>query len=499
MATQTQVNTARQALDDLWANPPARDNRFGNVLKSVAIRNIRGLSLTLEFRWPLTAIGGVNGSGKTTILQVCSAGYTRHGSGKRGYTLGRWIGPALAGESPAVTPTAEVTYAFWDTTPSVVVPYQLERTRWGYPRRGNPERNVRFVGITDFAPRIERLDRTHQNRARLNVLQTAQLDPRIVESVAGILGSPYDDAALHTVTTPAAQWTDVIPELTRDGSRYTESHMGAGEQKAVRLVQSLEELPERSLVLLEEPELTLHPDAQFGLAWYLMTLARRRGHQIIIATHSPHIFEALPTEARVLVVRDAAGTTVLHAVSQLSAARQLSHSVRTNRDLVFVEDAVAVRFVTEIFRRFAPDLLKGANIIALGNAADVQRMVARLRSQQVRAVGVRDPDQGQAADQGLFSLPGDVALEQLLLEHANVERAERLLAGIGQAAQRAAAHGQGYEGSAAAKRVFAALCTEMEMPAEFIADRLTLAWMDHPDWAGAAQQLAVALHGGLDV
>jgi predicted ATP-dependent endonuclease of OLD family len=38
--------------------------------------------------------------------------------------------------------------------------------------------------------------------------------------------------------------------------------MGAGEQKVVRLVQELERLPARSLILLEEPELTLHPDAQ---------------------------------------------------------------------------------------------------------------------------------------------------------------------------------------------------------------------------------------------
>jgi len=138
MANETDVNTARSALEAIWANPPARDQRFGNALKSVSLKNIRGLSVNVELQWPVVAIGGINGCGKTTILQVCSAAYTRPGTGKHHYTLGRWIGPALAGESPPITPPAEVRFGFWDTTPSLVAPYQVQRTRWGYPEARQP-------------------------------------------------------------------------------------------------------------------------------------------------------------------------------------------------------------------------------------------------------------------------------------------------------------------------------------------------------------------------
>jgi predicted ATPase len=493
MANETDVNTARSALDSIWNNPPARDQRFGNALKSVSLNNIRGLSVTVELQWPVVAIGGINGCGKTTTLQVCSAAYTKSGTGKHYYTLGRWIGPALAGETPPISHPAEIKFGFWDTTPSLVVPYQVERTRWGYPRRGNPERNVAFVGIANFAPRIERLDRTHQNRARLNILATQKLDPRLVESVSRILGNPYDEVAFHTVSAPNAKWRDEIPELARGGHRYTEGHMGAGEQKAVRLIQFIEQISDHSLVLLEEPELTLHPDAQFGLAWYLMTLAKRKGHQIIIATHSPYIFEALPTEARVLLMRDNAGVAVLHSVTHLSAARELSASVRSNRDLVFVEDEVASRFLTEIWRRLAPDLLKSATIIQIGSSADVQRMVDRLRGQGVRAVGIRDPDQGDAPSQGLFSLPGDCSPEQLLLDDNNLGRAEKLLGGIKAAACRAKVQGHGYAGSEAAKRIFAGLCSELEMSSDFIADRLTLALLSETAWEEESKRLLVSL------
>jgi predicted ATPase len=110
----------------------------------------------------------------------------------------------------------------------------------------------------------------------LQITGTKELEPRVVESISKILGCSYEKAKLHTVSISKGQWSENLPELTRTGANYSEPHMGAGEQKVVRLVVSLENLPDKSLVLLEEPEITLHPDAQRGLAWYLMTLSRNQ-------------------------------------------------------------------------------------------------------------------------------------------------------------------------------------------------------------------------------
>jgi predicted ATPase len=489
VTTELDVVQARQRIDSVWENPPARNGRFGNALRSVTVSNIRGLDATVEFGWPVTAIGGPNGCGKTTLLQVCSAAFTKHGSGRRNYTLGRWIGPALLGESPPITPPARIAYSFADDTPSLDVPYQVERKRWGYPRRENPERHVEFVGIADFSPRIERQDRTHQNRARLHIHSTTNSDPRIVESISRILGSNYDASAHHRVSIQNAKWVDEIPQLTRDGYRYTESHMGAGEQKVVRLVHQLERIPERSLVLLEEPELTLHPDAQYGLAWYLMALASRRGHQVIFATHSFHMFEALPKAARVLLTRDKAGVAVLHGVHHLSAARALSSSVRSNLDLVLVEDEVAEHFLKEIFRKFSAPLLAATRIVPIGNFVDVQRMSDRFRHQGVRCIGVRDPDQAGNPAKGLFSLPGGQSPETLLLDPQNIARAEHFIHELGKAYDRAQAYGLGYSGAERAKRVFRALCSELYLQQEVVTDRLTLAWLAAEESQLACQDL----------
>jgi predicted ATPase len=471
---------------------------FGNVLRSVTINEVRGFSAAVELQWPVVAVGGANGSGKTTVLQAASAAYSEAGRGSRHYKLGRWIGPALQGETPAIGGNALIQYSFWDATPTFNVPYQPANTRWRYPRRGNPARRVYFVGAAQFSPRIERQDRTHQNRARLTIAETAQLGPRITESVSRILGAAYGEAVVHTVRVAGASWTDEIPQLQRGTARYTESHMGAGEQKIVRLVRFLESLPRNSLILLEEPELMLHPDAQRGLAWYLMTLARRNGHQIIIATHSPAIFEVLPAAGRVLLVRDRQGVTVLHGISHLTAARQLAGSVMTNQDMLFVEDMVAKRFLQEILRRFAPDLLRDAVMIDLGSAQDIQRMVARLRPQGVRAVAIRDGDHGEHAAAGLLAFPGGAAPETLLLEGANIARAETFIGGIRDAYERARVAGAGYAGTQQVKRIFGALAREAGLDPGFVSDRLTLAYLSDTGNATAAEELVRRIRTALD-
>ena len=265
--------------------------------------------------------------------------------------------------------------------------------------------------------------------------------------------------------------------------------MGAGEQKIIRLVNGLEALPERSLILLEEPEITLHPDAQRGLTWYLMTLSRRKGHQILIATHSQEIFQTLPIQGRILLVRDRHGNVqVLPKVKYLEAARELSSNVRSNKDLILVEDGTAKLLLTELLTRYNRKLKDSAEIVPVGNTKDVYRLVKIFRDQGINAIGVRDPDIGSNPDEGVFSLPGDMSPEELLLSKGNLNAASQHVDGLLEAYSRAEACGLGYEGSKRAKRIFEALPHEAGINENALTDRLTIAWLSNN--ATEAKQLA---------
>lgn len=351
------------------------------------------------------------------------------------------------------------------------------------------ERYVEFIGIAYFAPRIERRDRVHASRSKLEIKISEEIDIKTLQSISRVLGISYDEAKVHSVGTSAGQWTDILQALKRGDTVYTEPHMGAGEQKIVRLIQFLENLDKKSLILLEEPEITLHPDAQRGLAWYLMSLSRRRGHQIIITTHSNEIFEALPEQARILLIRGDNGVEVLHKAPYLRAARELSGSVKTNKDIILVEDTVAKTFLTEILRRHDRNLLEQSCIVPVGNTDDVQRMVNSFREQGVRVIGVRDPDIGENKTSGLLSLPGNKAPETLLLEPDNLDRAESLVNGIRNAFHRAKIQGLDLQGSKWSKKIFEALPNEAGLEPEKLTDRLTLAWFSEPVNDKAAREL----------
>jgi len=477
MASDQEIQQAIHNIHEKWSNPPARMGVYGNILKSVTIYNLRQMHIQVEFTWPVTAVGGVNGSGKSTVIQICSTAYSQI-KGGRYYRIGDWIRTALPGETPAIGPNAKVTFTFWDGTVGYEVPHTPARRRWKYPSRA-PLRHVVFLGITSFAPRIEKRDRLHLFRAQLEIKESHKIDDRIIQSVSRILGHTYQGGHIHTISSPGAKWSDKLPQIERAGSVYTEPHMGAGEQKVVRLVQTLEAIPDKSLIVLEEPEITLHPDAQRGLAWYLMALSARKGHQILIATHSSDIFDSLPKEARVLLIRSGAGVEALHNVPSLRAARELARTVNTNKCLILVEDLVAKSFLDEILRRHNRSLHVNSVIVPVGNTDDVYRMVIAFRKQGVKAIGVRDPDIGANEQDGLLALPGNKAPEALLLSDENVGKAEEFLSGIKDACDRARAVGLGRSGSAWAKSVFSALPSELTSTREAVADRLTLAWLSN--------------------
>lgn len=476
MATVADMSKEIGEISKVWGNPAARNGLFGNLLKSVHVSGVRGMTSTLEFTWPVTAIAGTNGSGKTTIIQLCSTAYVKPGGG-RNYKIGEWIRNALKDESPAFGDKSSVTFSFWNDAPGFDIPYRKERTRWEYPRRNNPERLVYFFGISTFAPRIERKDRLHAFRSQIEVRKSAPFDKRLIASLSKVLGVPYDSGTMHTVGLARGDWSDDLPLVKRGEYGYAEPHMGAGEQKVIRLMRALEALPSSSLVLLEEPEITLHPDAQRGLAWYLMNLARRKGHQIILTTHSAELFEALPDEARALIVRRKTGVDVIPRAPYIAAARELSGVAKTNRDVILVEDVVAKKFLTDILERCNVNLLRNASIVPVGNTHDVYQLVKTFRDEGVRAIGVRDPDIGEAPEQFIFSLPGDLAPEELLLAQANIEAAEDLINGVSDAFGRAKIAGIGMAGSKWAKKVFPALASEMGIEPEKLRDRLTIAWL----------------------
>ncbi|MBK9387521.1 MAG: ATP-dependent endonuclease [Planctomycetes bacterium] len=163
--------------------------------------------------------------------------------------------------------------------------------------------------------------------------------------------------------------------------------MGHGAQRAVQmaLVRVLADRQTRQggssqgtkLLLIDEPELYLHPNATYTLRDALRKLSAS-GYQVVFTTHSPMMVEEAVAESTAIVGKDASkGTfvrpTIKAAVANAikSAPHQASHLFSLNHasEILFANKVIIAEGKTE--RRLLPELfreIRGASARSLGIA-----------------------------------------------------------------------------------------------------------------------------------
>jgi Predicted ATP-dependent endonuclease of the OLD family len=184
--------------------------------------------------------------------------------------------------------------------------------------------------------------------------------------------------------------------------------MGAGIQSAivVALIQAYKELKRSGAILLiEEPEVYLHPHARRYFYSLLEDLAEQ-GNQIIYTTHSTE-FVNLPNYETICIVRKTAssGTTV-NQTSDLSISdgskeelKLLTQFDATRNELFFARKVLLVEGATErfslpyIFTLKGIDLnARGVSIIDSGSKENLEFIIKILKGFYIPFVVLHDED-----------------------------------------------------------------------------------------------------------
>lgn len=182
-------------------------------------------------------------------------------------------------------------------------------------------------------------------------------------------------------------------------------------------VCGLQNIPDNSLLIIDEVEASLHPKAQRRLVRFLLWLCRQRRIQIILSTHSPYILEELPEEARILLLPGKTATNVVYGASADFALSRIDEIPRPEL-FAFTEDRESTVLLREILASTTDgaDLLPRIAIIPVG-PANVVKIMGQLGANGAlpyRAVGVLDGDKD--ASVGCIRLPGGRAPERLVME-----------------------------------------------------------------------------------
>ncbi len=398
-----------------------RYSNYGACLRSIDIngfRGIEGLTITLDF--PVTAISGLNGAGKSTIGQLAVCAYRKPTTAidyKRQYVK-NFFPVSLADPSP-FSPGSNVVFHYetddYKRTQDVTI--SRKKSEWsGYKRQ--PERHCYYIGFTVYIPKVERRDISVYGGKKLTFTEKRELEPDVMKKMSRIVGHKYDAVNFQGVSHKSSK--SELGIASRLGYSYSENNMGFGEGRVLYTVDRLETSPEQSLFILEEPETSLHESAQHELAKYLIDVCHRRHHQIILSTHSSVILEALPAEARKLLTRDKDGVELRNKISS-NHVRSILSAGHVRNVYICVEDMFAKTLLTEVIRLKQKELLKSVAIHAIGDKDAVREAVNVLNKTGRKAIAVRDADVGPDKKNNLFSFPGTQPPELEVFQNGSVK------------------------------------------------------------------------------
>ena len=85
--------------------------------------------------------------------------------------------------------------------------------------------------------------------------------------------------------------------MKKNNLNYTEAFAGSGESRLIMLINDIVNADNNSLILIDEPEINLHPKAISRFQIFLLQQILNKNHQIVLTTHSHYLVNSLPKRA----------------------------------------------------------------------------------------------------------------------------------------------------------------------------------------------------------
>jgi len=137
---------------------------------------------------------------------------------------------------------------------------------------------------------------------------------------------------------------------------YSEAYAGSGETALAKLVHDLVNTENYSLILLDEPETSLHPSAQKRLLDFILEQIKRKKLQVVISTHSPDIIEGMPKES-IKILYEHSETGKIKIIEDVYSENAFIHIGRSFSDkkIIIVEDVLAKMIVERVIEELGDE------------------------------------------------------------------------------------------------------------------------------------------------
>lgn len=361
-------------------------NRYNKALHCIRISGANGLrgltDVEVKFHYPVTVICGQNGAGKTTILSLATLAYHAQ------------VGFHAKGGKNTITQEAGTYYTFQDffykgpgdgDFTGVTIEWQFfnhpakqitkNSNKWmHYERR--PKKAVQFLSTARIVSAIEQKGLRSKFKEDAAGFTRAPLDEKHMKYLSQILHRNYMQAEELTIKDSNIRTCNCNREAA-----YSSFNMGAGEDIIIELLAILQNMPPHSLVVIEEIEIGIHPEALRELAKIIQEISGKKNIQFIISSHSRDFIDSLPRKARILLQRFNDKTHITESPTTSYAMGMLRNAVEPELQIL-CEDEFAKKILTHAISR---TLRKRLHIAPIGSWSELARACCVLRQTSPRS------------------------------------------------------------------------------------------------------------------
>lgn len=280
-----------------------------NRLKNIKYKKFRNFyeDSELNFEFPLTILVGKNGSGKTTVMKSINI-------------LGKSQKPQ---------------YEFFETETDnsgvidALLEYKIDnenifytrisKNNWGFNKELENKLNIKYIQPKSIIGAIEKSflydsqgknskkelkvqyvikqsKKIKQNKLEKSVRKKEyNFSEKALKNINYILNKNIKEIKLLEHKYYSGTW-GISVIFKEEDKEYSEYNAGNGEFLVALMVNEILNTPSDSILLIDEPEISLHPGAQKRFIITLLKLIKERKLQVILGTHSNYIIENFSEE-----------------------------------------------------------------------------------------------------------------------------------------------------------------------------------------------------------
>ena len=353
---------------------------FNKVILDV-FRHVRNLKM--RFIHPITVISGSNRSGKTSVLMtIACSHYNFDRKDVANGTWGRATWSHLVRFTNHDNQTEDWEYHIEyreGRRAREARGYRKHLTqKWGgagkkesqigRPSDGHRDggRHVCLIDLNRINPG-RHLTSSVYNKARRAVAEAIDNQEDINMYLSYILESDYSIDKLAESAD-----NNVYKFFAGGNCNYSSFNTASGEDVLVNLLEQILHMPVKSLILIDELEVGLHPKIQRRLMDVLFVISKKQNKQFIISSHSYAVIDSVPKESRLFIHNNGGRYEAMASLSTYETLTRMD-SEAFPVSMVYVEDEESKKIVDNAIgdiNAVKPGFARLVKTIVVGSAND---------------------------------------------------------------------------------------------------------------------------------